>query len=69
MNDKLARKEAAQRQVSDYDEMTVAELRDTIKELTGTKPRFGSKEQLIDIIRAHRSVPPEPEDGTRVKQS
>ena len=39
------------------------ELKDWIKQLSGTKPRFANKAQLIDILRAQRTVPPEPNDG------
>ena len=63
--EELARKESAQQQLCDFDKMSVAELKNLIKELTGTKPRFTSKPQLIDIVRAHRAVPPEPDDGLR----
>jgi len=61
----VARHEAAQRQISDYDRMTVPQLKDHIKVLTGKKPRFGDKQQLIDIVEAHRSVPPAVDDGMK----
>ena len=45
--------------------MTVEQLKFRIKQLTSIKLRFAANDQLIDIIRAHSALPPEPEEGEK----
>ena len=57
MRDERQRQEAAQKQVGEYDNKTVEELKGIVKTLTGVKPRFMDKKKLIDIIKTHFSLP------------
>ena len=62
-SERKAREAAVASQVGEYDNKTVSELKEIIKTLTGTKPRFMDKSKLLDIIKAHYASPLLPEDG------